>query len=210
MKNFFSHNLKKIRIAKNLNQSDLAKIFGLTRSTIGAYEEGRAEPKIDKIIEIANYFGIDVGHMLTKKLTINEIVHYDEKKIQQASVENPFLTPFVPKNIYKQYIENFSYNDFIIRLPKISLPEIDNTHICFEIDNPESFFHNDLLICQPLKNKTENFILNLHKEKPIITYSKILKQGVVEHMQIKYFIFTSPLKTNIAIFLNFLKEKEFI
>ena len=52
------NNIRKIRSVKNLNQSDFADLFELKRASIGAYEEGRAEPKINTVIEIANYFGV--------------------------------------------------------------------------------------------------------------------------------------------------------
>jgi transcriptional regulator with XRE-family HTH domain len=49
-------NIRKIRTVKGLNQSQFAELFDLNRARIGAYEEGRAEPKIDVVIEIAKYF----------------------------------------------------------------------------------------------------------------------------------------------------------
>ncbi len=76
---YLAINLKKLRKAKRLNQTEFAKIFGLTRATVGAYEEGRAEPKLDKLIEIANYFGLSLDQLIAKKLSINEIFHYDQK-----------------------------------------------------------------------------------------------------------------------------------
>jgi transcriptional regulator with XRE-family HTH domain len=51
---YFGRNIRKIRAAKNISQSSFADLFKLTRASIGAYEEGRAEAKIDTIIEIAD------------------------------------------------------------------------------------------------------------------------------------------------------------
>ena len=48
---YIGKNIKKIRSVKKLSQSAFADIFGLKRTSIGAYEEGRAEPKIDKVID---------------------------------------------------------------------------------------------------------------------------------------------------------------
>ncbi|MCK5699873.1 MAG: helix-turn-helix transcriptional regulator, partial [Cyclobacteriaceae bacterium] len=53
-------NIKKIRTVKKLSQAAFAEIFSLARPSVGAYEEVRAEPKVDTIIQIANYFGISV------------------------------------------------------------------------------------------------------------------------------------------------------
>ena len=47
-------NIRKIRSVKKLSQQAFADQFGLSRANIGSYEEGRAEPKIAIIMEIAN------------------------------------------------------------------------------------------------------------------------------------------------------------
>ena len=65
-------NIKKIRSAKKLSQAQFASIFDLNRGSIGAYEEERAEPKVDTIIQIANHFGLSVDLLLNKELTVNE------------------------------------------------------------------------------------------------------------------------------------------
>ena len=50
---FIGKNIRKIRTIKKLSQADFAKIFELARPSVGAYEEERAEPKVDTIIQIA-------------------------------------------------------------------------------------------------------------------------------------------------------------
>ena len=66
-------NIRKIRSAKKLNQTQFAEIFNLTRGSVGAYEEGRAEPKIDTIIQIANYFSLSIDLLLNKEITVNDL-----------------------------------------------------------------------------------------------------------------------------------------
>lgn len=80
---YFGNNLKRVRKYKKLSQSAFADLFGITRASVGSYEEGRAEPKNDKLIEIANYFSITVDDFLTKDLTINQISGFS--KIEQKS-----------------------------------------------------------------------------------------------------------------------------
>ncbi len=76
---YFGKNVRKIRNAKKISQSAFAELFDLTRASIGAYEEGRAEAKIDTVIEIANYFDVSLDQLLKKELTINEIFHIHER-----------------------------------------------------------------------------------------------------------------------------------
>ncbi len=70
-------NIRKIRTVKGISQSQFAELFSLNRARIGAYEEGRAEPKIDVVIEIAKYFSIPLNDIFVKDLTVNQLAHFD-------------------------------------------------------------------------------------------------------------------------------------
>ena len=48
---FFGKNIRKIRSVKTLSQQAFAELFDLKRGTLGAYEEGRSEPKIETILQ---------------------------------------------------------------------------------------------------------------------------------------------------------------
>jgi len=76
-KSILSRNIKKLRAFKNLNQTEFADLFNIKRSSIGAYEEGRAEPKLETIIKIADYFKLSLDDVITKELTINQITKFD-------------------------------------------------------------------------------------------------------------------------------------
>ncbi len=70
---YIGENIKKIRQVKKISQAQFSILFNLARPSIGAYEEGRSEPKIETIIQIANYFRISIDVLLTRKLTVSEI-----------------------------------------------------------------------------------------------------------------------------------------
>ena len=95
---FFGKNIKKIRVIKALSQQAFAELFSLKRATLGAYEEGRSEPKIDTIIKVANYFSISIDDFLTKEVTVNQLLRFnggittDINQIVKASLkEIPFV-----------------------------------------------------------------------------------------------------------------------
>lgn len=73
---YFGKNIRKIRTAKKMSQSEFAKLFDLKRTALGSYEEGRAEAKIDTIIKVADYFGLTLDQLLRKEITVNEIFHF--------------------------------------------------------------------------------------------------------------------------------------
>ncbi|MGI9581334.1 helix-turn-helix domain-containing protein [Chryseobacterium sp. RRHN12] len=63
---FFGTNIKKIRQVKGLSQKAFADLFGLNRGVISSYEEGRAEPKIETILKVADHFNLTLNQLLTE------------------------------------------------------------------------------------------------------------------------------------------------
>ncbi len=197
---FFGFNIKKIRTVKKLNQSQFAQLFDLTRSAVGAYEEGRAEAKIDKIIEIADYFGLTLDQFLKKKLTLNEIFKYDSTKalLNYSNTFEPI--DFIEHSKFNQYLKNYENNEYVSRLPKIFLPLNNKNLRAFEILNSNTIFDGDVIICEKFEtakpydlfffviNDQESFILE--KLPPKKLYLQIWKiVSVVNKNTYKYKIF---------------------
>lgn len=150
---FIGKNIKKIRTVKKLSQAAFAELFNLARPSVGAYEEGRSEPKIDTIIAMAAHFGLSTDALLRKELTVNELYSLDilkgefdptqmppalgkssrqEQKREEgtAATVSPSSTgfplggvPLVDQNATLEYIVNLDKRDFITSLPTIALPE---------------------------------------------------------------------------------------
>lgn len=57
-------NIKKIRKEKNLTQDELAERLHCTRQTISNYENGKSEPGIDLLIEIAGVLGVEINDLI--------------------------------------------------------------------------------------------------------------------------------------------------
>lgn len=60
----FDKRLKLLRNEKDLKQSELADILGVSNSTIGMYEQGRRYPDLDTLQKIADYFDVSVDYLL--------------------------------------------------------------------------------------------------------------------------------------------------
>lgn len=91
-KTTIGNNFKKLRMFKNLNQTEFAELIGVTRSAIGSYEEGRAEPKLETLMKVADHFRISVDEIIRKDLTVNDIAgmnthEEDERKAEQLKAE---------------------------------------------------------------------------------------------------------------------------
>lgn len=61
----FSEMLKKLRLERNLSQGELAKIIGISKSTIGMYEQGKRMPKADATLTaLAEYFNVTIDYLI--------------------------------------------------------------------------------------------------------------------------------------------------
>ncbi|MCR5889774.1 helix-turn-helix transcriptional regulator [Hymenobacter sp. J193] len=58
-------NLKFWRRELSLTQAQIAEKLGIKRSLVGAYEEGRAEPKLTTLVNMARLFGISLDQLVT-------------------------------------------------------------------------------------------------------------------------------------------------
>lgn len=143
---FFGKNIKKIRGVKGLSQQAFAELFALKRATLGAYEEGRSEPKIETIIKIANYFSISIDKMLTCELTVNELLRFKENLAVEPTVvykEVFAKVPCITDAFKKDYVSLYNKENFIADLPFLSLPiDIDKNFRAYTVTNLEMTNHN--------------------------------------------------------------------
>jgi transcriptional regulator with XRE-family HTH domain len=91
------HLLRKDRLAelrkkRNLYQKDMAKEFGLERSTYGKYETGDIQPPNDMVVRMAEFFSVAVDYLLGR--SDNPHSHIEaplttEEFLAQQGVTNP-------------------------------------------------------------------------------------------------------------------------
>lgn len=166
-------NIKKIRTTKGLSQQAFAELFDLTRGNISSYEESRAEPRIETVVQIANYFGIPLNQFIADSLSINEILKYNGDKLMGD--ENHIINlqlrhvPFINDAIYmKCCYQELSFNDWD-SFPKLVLPEANNHNMLALSFNPNISHHEalpqyqigDVLIFEEVTQ--QNFHLCQHK-----------------------------------------------
>jgi len=56
--------LKSLREYRNLKQSELAKEFNVSQSTIAMWETGKRDPDSESIQKMADYFNVSVDYLL--------------------------------------------------------------------------------------------------------------------------------------------------
>lgn len=58
--NYFAKNLKFLREKKKLDQQKVADALNIPRATYACWETAKRTPKIEQILEVANYFNVDM------------------------------------------------------------------------------------------------------------------------------------------------------
>lgn len=69
--NYFAKNLKYLREQKHLDQQELAEELNVPQSTLSCWETGIRTPKIEQILDIANYFNADID-IISKDYSLYE------------------------------------------------------------------------------------------------------------------------------------------
>ena len=143
----FGKNIRKIRTVRSLSQQSFAELFNLKRGTLGAYEEGRSEPKIDTIITIANYFSIPIGDLLTKELTVNQLLKFRGELGNPDSIEKTDLftkVPCITPQQQSDYISHCGNSNYINDMPFLNLPIQNSADLrAFIIDDLEMSCDSD-------------------------------------------------------------------
>ena len=64
----FGEILRELRTSRNISQPDLAELLGKKdRVSISNYENGKAEPKYDDLLKIADFFHVSVDYLLGRE-----------------------------------------------------------------------------------------------------------------------------------------------
>ena len=78
----FAFKLKSLRELRGWSQDELAKRLGISRSTIGNYEQGIREPKYQDLEAIADIFNCPMSYLISKKSSLTvELTDYEEQII---------------------------------------------------------------------------------------------------------------------------------
>ena len=60
-------NIKDIRMQKGLTQSEVASALGVSSVVYSRYENGKWQPSIDTLIQMADIFGVTVDYLLGRQ-----------------------------------------------------------------------------------------------------------------------------------------------
>lgn len=125
---FFAQNLIFLRntLENKVSQQRLADELGWKKSTLAAYESGRAEPRYDELVRLSRFFGITVDALLSKDLTQAARSSRDISPLRvlvtTVDAHNQENIEFVPVRALGGYAEGYGDVDFISELPTFQIP----------------------------------------------------------------------------------------
>ncbi|HNP21862.1 MAG TPA: LexA family transcriptional regulator [Panacibacter sp.] len=128
-------NLRYLRKLRGWTQEEFANKLKIKRSLVGAYEEERAEPRLDVLEILCNIFKLSLDDLLLKDLTTAKGPQsYLEKRRQMKMVAEIQVIHFVPVKAAAGYLAGYADPDFIDELNTFTLPMLaPGNYRAFEI-----------------------------------------------------------------------------
>lgn len=122
-------NIAHLRHLKGFSQENMAEQLGITRSRLSSWEEHRAAPPIDMLIQLSDYFNISVDSLvkidLTKVQDLRDLLKIGGNRILfpvMVDQDQNDLIELVPLKASAGYLDGYADEEFIENLPRISLP----------------------------------------------------------------------------------------
>jgi transcriptional regulator with XRE-family HTH domain len=126
-------NLKYLRKLRGWTQEEFAQKLRIKRSLLGAYEEERADPRIDILEVVADMFKLTLDDLLRKDVSENKTSYLAKRRAQKLASGRTDI-PFVPIKAAAGYLAGYGDPEFIDELNTFTLPMLSGgDYRAFEI-----------------------------------------------------------------------------
>lgn len=129
-------NLRYLRRLRGWTQEEFANKLKIKRSLVGAYEEERAEPRLEVLQNICHLFKLSLDDLFLKDLTEAKGATYlDKRRALKMDMESEQRQiQFVPVKAAAGYLAGYADPEFIDELNTFTLPMLaPGTYRAFEI-----------------------------------------------------------------------------
>lgn len=128
-------NLKYLRKLRGWTQEEFASKIGIKRSLVGAYEEERADPRLDVLETVSEIFKLTLDELLLEDLNQTTGSSYLAKRRQMKMMSaDRNLIHFVPVKATAGYLAGYGDAEFIDELNTFTLPMLSGgSYRAFEI-----------------------------------------------------------------------------
>ena len=114
-------NLKYLRKLRGWTQEEFAQKLRIKRSLLGAYEEERAEPRIEILEVVADMFKLTLDDLLRKDVSDTKTNYLARRRAQKMANGRTDI-PFVPIKAAAGYLNGYADPEFVDELNTFTLP----------------------------------------------------------------------------------------
>jgi transcriptional regulator with XRE-family HTH domain len=127
-------NLKYLRKLRGWTQEEFAIKLGIKRSLIGAYEEERADPRLEVLEIVSDTFKLSLDDLLLKDLSNTGNSYLAKRRQQKMMTADRNVIHFVPVKAAAGYLAGYADTEFIDELNTFTLPMLaGGNYRAFEI-----------------------------------------------------------------------------
>ena len=177
-----NQNMKYLRKLRGWTQEEFANKLRIKRSLLGAYEEERAEPRIDVLEVVCDIFKLTLDEILRKDLSDNKSNYMAKRRAMKLASGRPDI-PFVPVKAAAGYLAGYADPEFVDELNTFTLPMLaGGNYRAFEIigDSMLPTPSGSVIVGEKvdkideLKNDSACIVVSRHEG---IVYKRIQKHG---------------------------------
>jgi len=126
-------NLKYLRKLRGWTQEEFAARLGIKRSLLGAYEEERADPRIEVLEIVGDLFKLTLDDLLRKELSEAKGSYLSKRRAQKMSAASNEIQ-LVPVKAAAGYLAGYADPEFLDELNTFTLPMLaPGNYRAFEI-----------------------------------------------------------------------------
>ena len=178
-----NENIKFLRKKFGYTQETFAEAIGIKRSLVGAYEEGRADPRLNNLLRMSEVFNVSVDKIISA--VVADIPEDQLHQVEEGSAKVLSITvdsqereniELIPQKASAGYMNGYADPTYIESLPKFQLPMLPKnaTYRAFEITG------DSMLPLQPGTIIIGEYVENIAHVKNGKTYVLLSKEeGVV-------------------------------
>jgi transcriptional regulator with XRE-family HTH domain len=179
-------NLKYLRKLRGWTQEEFAKKLRIKRSLLGAYEEERADPRMEVLEVVADMFKLTLDDLLRKELSENKGSYISKRRAQKLASGRADI-PFVPVKAAAGYLAGFADPDFIDELNTFTLPMLSGgDYRAFEIvgDSMLPTPSGSVIVCDKVDNledvKSNNTYIVVSRTEGVV-YKRMMKNNKLKN-----------------------------
>ena len=178
-------NLRHLRKQRGWTQEEFANKLNIKRSLVGAYEEERAEPRLEVMEAICSLFKLSLEDFLFQDLTGStpKGVSYLESRRQLKMIAESAQISFVPVKAAAGYLAGFADPEFVDELNTFTLPMLaPGQYRAFEIvgDSMLPTPSGSVIVGEKVQSlddvKNNNAYIILSKSEGVV-YKRVLKSN---------------------------------